>query len=208
MKIALGGLKSPIKEPTATRWSKKGEKLYRKDWWGEQLSKYTGGSEDQRRRWSSNTSHTAGTAVVPWPGLWGPGWLCHWGSQQCLCWTAHNHSCQQSTPGCTQPQSLLGLLCAPQQTTALLPHLRLPTQHCCRPASTLGTGAAADPQGPTLQTPGLRPLHRHPHTHTCDITTMKATTSWASYQKNPTGITHGRKNIRWSWQTLPWWLRQ
>ena len=79
----------------------------------------------------------------------------------------------------------------------------LPSTAAGRPAE-----AEADSQGPALQTPGLRPLHRHPHTHTCDITTMKTTTSWASCQKNPTGITHGRTNIRWSQQNLPWWLRQ
>lgn len=148
MKIALGGLKSPIKN-LQQHGGEERRKLHRKT---EETSSADTleAARIKRRRWSSNTSHMAAPLWSRGSWFMGPKQPLPLGTSRCLCRTAHNHSWQHSTPGYTQPQSLLGCSVRPSRqqlcpsSQALDPALLQAGQH---PG---GTGAAADPQEPAL----------------------------------------------------------
>lgn len=149
MKIALGGLKSPIKNLQQHGGEEK-EKNCTERTDGETSSANT---PEAARIKEEGGPATPATWRAP---LWSRGLV--YGAQADFATGDPNSASVElptTTAGSTPPRvhpapEPAWLLRAPQQTTALLPHLRLSTQHCCRPASTLGTGAAADPQEPAL----------------------------------------------------------
>lgn len=149
MKIALGGLKSPIKNLQQHGGEEK-EKTAQKGLMGRPAQQIHRRQQGSKKKVVQQHQPHGGHHCGPVAWFMGPRQPLPLGTP-----TVPPSNCPQPQLAALHPRvhpapEPAWLLRAPQQTTALLPHLRLSTQHCCRPASTLGTGAAADPQEPAL----------------------------------------------------------